>query len=60
MRVNALPEPVLPRGTFAGRAVFFPQWAGYTGNLAPYMTEGRAAGHINAAPDSDGVSRRVP
>jgi adenylate cyclase len=60
MRVNALPEPVLPRGTFAGRDVFFPQWAGYTGNLPPYMTESRAAGHINAAPDSDGVSRRVP
>jgi adenylate cyclase len=60
VRVNALPEPVLPPGAFAGRDVLFPRWAGYTGNLAPYMAQSRAAGHINAAPDSDGVSRRVP
>ena len=60
VRANALPEPVLSQGAFAGRNVFFPRWQGYTGNLAPYMTHDRAAGHINAAPDSDGVSRRVP
>ena len=33
VRANALPAPVLPRGTFAGANVLFPQWAGYTGNL---------------------------
>jgi len=60
VRVNALPEPVLPRGTFAGRNAAFPQWAGYTGNLPAYVRNAAGAGHINSAPDFDGVSRRVP
>ena len=60
VRVNALPEPVLPRGTFAGRNAQFPRWPGYTGNLPMYMRNAAGAGHINSAPDFDGVSRRVP
>jgi adenylate cyclase len=60
VRVNALPEPVLPRGTFAGRNARFFASAGYTGNLPVYMRNAASAGHINSWPDFDGVSRRVP
>jgi adenylate cyclase len=60
VRVNALPEPVLPRGTFDGRNVEFFQWTGYTGNLPLYLQNAAAAGHFNPAVDFDGVSRRVP
>ena len=52
VRVNALPAPVLPRGTFAGANVFFPQWVGYTGNLPVYLRNAAGAGHINPAPTS--------
>jgi adenylate cyclase len=60
VRVNALPPPVLPRGTFDGANVSFPQWAGYTGNLPTYLRSAAGAGHFNPAPDFDGISRRVP
>jgi adenylate cyclase len=60
VRANALPAPVLPRGTFAGANVLFPQWAGYTGNLPVYLKAAAGAGHFNPAPDFDGISRRVP
>ncbi len=60
VRANALPAPVLPRGTFAGVNVLFPQWAGYTGNLAVFLRNAAGAGHFNPVPDFDGISRRVP
>ena len=60
VRANALPEPVLPRGAFAGRNVAFLQWAGYTGNLPAYLRNAAGAGHFTPAPDFDGVMRRVP
>ena len=60
VRANALPEPVLPKGTFAGRDVGFYRWNGYTGNLAALQQNAAGAGHFNPAPDDDGVSRRVP
>ena len=60
VRVNALPDPVLPKGSFAGRNVFFFQWQGYTGNLPIYLEHASGAGHINPIPDPDGVLRRVP
>ena len=60
VRVNAIPPPVLPKGTFAGRKVAFPQWQGYTGNLPVYLANAGAAGHINPTVDADGVLRRVP
>ncbi|HUO97460.1 MAG TPA: CHASE2 domain-containing protein, partial [Rhizomicrobium sp.] len=31
VKVNAIPEPVLPKGTFAGRNIAFARWNGYTG-----------------------------
>ena len=61
VRVNALPEPVLPRGSFAGRNVHFQKnWVGYTGNLPAYLKSAAAAGHFNPLVDEDGVTRRVP
>jgi adenylate cyclase len=60
VRANALPEPVLPKGTFAGRDAAFYRWSGYTGNLAIYQQNAAGAGHFNPAPDKDGISRRVP
>jgi adenylate cyclase len=60
VRVNAIPDPVLPKGTFAGRDIPFPQWMGYTGNLPVYLKSAAAAGHFNPLVDDDGVSRRVP
>ena len=60
VRVNAIPPPVLRKGTFAGRQVEFPQWTGYTGNLPIYLSNAAGAGHINPMVDRDGVLRRVP
>ena len=60
VRANVIPEPVLPKGTFAGRKIAFAQWNGYTGNLPLYMKNAAAAGHFNPRVDDDGVSRRVP
>jgi adenylate cyclase len=60
VRVNAIPAPVLPKGTFAGRKVEFPEWKGYTGNLPMYQANAPAAGYINPLVDADGVLRRVP
>jgi len=59
-RVNAIPEAVLPRGSFAGRDVHITTWYGYTGNLAGYQKNAAAAGHFNPLVDDDGVTRRVP
>ena len=60
VRANALPEPVLPKGAFAGRDAAFYRWSGYTGNLPIYQQNAAGAGHFNPAPDKDGISRRVP
>ena len=60
VRANALPEPVLPKGTFAARDVRFYRWQGYTGNLPVLQQSAASAGHFNPDPDRDGVSRRVP
>jgi adenylate cyclase len=60
VRVNAIPEPVLPKGSFAGRNLRFQNWVGYTGNLPAYVKNAAAAGHFNPLVDGDGVSRRVP
>jgi adenylate cyclase len=60
VRSGALPEPVLPAGTFAGRPIAFTSWKGYGGNLPAFQANAANAGHINAQVDPDGVSRRVP
>ncbi len=60
VKANAIPEPVLPKGTFAGRGIPFDEWKGYTGNLPVYMKSAAGAGHFNPRIDFDGVTRRVP
>jgi adenylate cyclase len=60
VKANAIPEPVLPKGTFSGRNIPFAQWVGYTGNLPEYLKNAVGAGHFNPHVDEDGVSRRVP
>jgi len=60
VKANAIPEPVLPKGTFAGRNILFSKWNGYTGNLPAYQKSAANAGHFNPLVDPDGVSRRVP
>ena len=60
VRANAIPDPVLPKGTFTGRNINFFPWKGYTGNLPIYQKAAAGAGHFNPKVDDDGVSRRVP
>ena len=57
---GAIPEPVLPAGTFQGRNIGFTSWRGYGGNLAEFQATAANAGHFNPLVDPDGVSRRVP
>jgi adenylate cyclase len=59
-RIAAIPEPVLPKGTFSGRNIAFTSWAGYGGNIAQFQASAATGGHINSLPDFDGVVRRVP
>jgi adenylate cyclase len=58
--IGAIPEPVLPRGTFGGRNIAFTTWAGYGGNLAEFQKSAANGGHFNPLVDFDGVVRRVP
>ena len=60
VRVNALPKPVLPRGSFADSNAEFHEWKGYTGALPIYVASAHGLGHINPLLDGDGVLRRVP
>lgn len=59
-QIAAIPEPVLPKGTFAGRNIAFTTWSGYGGNLAEFQKSAAGAGHFNPLVDPDGVVRRVP
>jgi len=59
-RIAAIPQPVLPKGTFSGRNIAFTTWAGYGGNLAQFTDNAANAGHFNPVVDFDGVVRRVP
>ena len=57
---GAIPQPVLPKGTFQGRNIGFTSWRGYGGNLPEFQANAANAGHFNPLVDPDGVSRRVP
>ena len=59
-RIAAIPEPVLPKGTFSGRNIAFTSWIGYGGNLPELLKNAASAGHFNPFTDPDGVVRRVP
>ncbi len=57
---GALPDAVLPPGTFAGKNIAFTTWKGYSGNLPQFQKNAAGGGHIEAQTDFDGVLRRVP
>lgn len=57
---GAIPEPVLPAGTFSGRRIPFTSWKGFGGNLPQFQVNAANAGHFNPIVDDDGVVRRVP
>jgi len=59
-RIAAIPDPVLPKGTFQGRNIPFTSWVGYGGNLPQFLKNAASAGHFNPLTDPDGVVRRVP
>jgi adenylate cyclase len=59
-RIAAIPEPVLPKGTFQGRNIPFTSWVGFGGNLEQIARNAASAGHFNPITDDDGVVRRVP
>jgi adenylate cyclase len=58
--IAAIPEPVLPKGTFRGRNIAISQWSGYGGNLEQFQRSAAGGGHFNPITDKDGVIRRVP
>ena len=60
VKSGAIPEPVLPAGTFAGRSIEVTVWKGYGSNLPQFQANAAIAGHFNPLIDSDGVIRRVP
>jgi len=59
-RLASIPEPVLPKGAFAGRNVGMLTWEGYGGNIPEILNNAAGAGHFNPRVDDDGVIRRVP
>ena len=60
VKSGAIPEPVLPKGTFQGRNIRFTTWKGFGGNLPELQANAANAGHFNPLVDADGVVRRVP
>jgi adenylate cyclase len=59
-RIAAIPDPVLPKGTFTGRDIGFTHWDGYIGTLPVLLSAAASAGHFNPYTDPDGIVRRVP
>ncbi len=57
---GALPEPVLPAGSFTGHNIPFTTWTSFGGNLAQFQQAAQSGGHFNPIVESDGLSRRVP
>ncbi len=57
---GALPQPVMPSGSFTGRSIAFTSWQNHGGNLAEFQQAALGAGHFNPLVDLDGISRRVP
>ena len=59
-RIAAMPEPVLPKGTFAGRNIAFTQLDRLRRQPARVPKNAASAGHFNPLVDDDGIVRRVP
>jgi len=57
---GAIPPPVLPAGTFAGRGIGFTNWLTFGGNRPEFQKNAAGGGHFNPWLDFDGIVRRVP
>ncbi len=60
LSTGALPDPVLPAGTFRGRSIAFASFSSFGANLPLFQASALGAGHFNPLPDFDGLNRRVP
>ncbi len=58
--IGAIPQPVLPSGTFTGKNIAFSSFQGYGGNLPELQAAAASGGHFNPTTDPDGVNRSVP
>ena len=58
--IGAIPQPVLPSGTFTGKNIAFTVFQGYGGNLPELQAAAASGGHFNPTTDPDGVNRSVP
>lgn len=56
---GVLPKPVLAADFFKDQPVELMQATGYVANLASLQAHAYAAGHFNASPDQDGISRKL-
>lgn len=59
-QTGALPPPVFPAATLAGRRIPLVSWLGYGANLPLLQQAAAAGGHFNPLVDVDGSARRVP
>ena len=59
-QTGALPPPVFPAATLAGRRIPLVSWLGYGANLPLLQQAAAAGGHFNPLVDGDGSARRVP
>ena len=57
---GALPAPVFPRGSFAGRDIPFVSKSSYGANLPRLQASAAGAGHFTPMVDPDGICRRIP
>ncbi|MCF6290532.1 MAG: adenylate/guanylate cyclase domain-containing protein [Desulfobacterales bacterium] len=57
---GALPDPVFPRGSFAGRDIPFIRKSSYGANLPQLQAAAAGAGHFTPQIDPDGICRRIP
>lgn len=60
LSTGALPEEVLPAGSFGERPVAISSWKSYGGNLPILQNAARTTGYFNPLVDFDGIFRRIP
>ncbi|HEU4708027.1 MAG TPA: adenylate/guanylate cyclase domain-containing protein, partial [Methylophilaceae bacterium] len=58
--VGQLPPPALTKGSFREETLGIPRASGYGANLPVLQQNAVGGGHFNPAPDSDGISRKIP
>ena len=58
-RVGQLPAAVFKAGSFGNKNIEFTEMEGYGANLASLQQSTPFAGHVNPAPDTDGITRKI-